>query len=169
MTFSPLNPSNPLPGFRFAVAFGASNDVAGALASGGVTQTVAGFQEVTGLDGSIEIHDYREGGRNEFTHKHATSTNFGNLTFKRGVALTPDLWLWFNQVRNGSFGARRSILVAHLDNAGNAAMVWYALRALPAKYVGPSWNAAQSAVALESIEVAHEGLVLLPGTEFVAV
>jgi hypothetical protein len=40
------------------------------------------------------------------------------------------------------------------------------LRALPAKFTGPGWNSGQSAVAVESLEVAHEGLVLVPGSEF---
>jgi phage tail-like protein len=145
-----------------------SEQVAGALAAGGVTQTIAGFQEVTGLESSIEIHEYKEGGRNDFTHKFATSTNFGNITFKRGVAVTPELWTWFDKVRRGSFGARRSILIAHLDYEGNAAMVWYVSRALPTKYSGPGWNAAQSSIAVESIEIAHEGLVLVPGSDFFA-
>jgi phage tail-like protein len=143
-----------------------SEQVAGALAAGGVTQTIAGFQEVTGLESSIEIHEYKEGGRNDFTHKFASTTNFGNITFKRGVAITPELWTWFDKVRRGSFGARRSILIAHLDYEGNAAMVWYVSRALPTKYSGPGWNAAQSSIAVESIEIAHEGLVLVPGSEF---
>jgi phage tail-like protein len=166
MTFPALNPSNPLPGFNFAVAFAESEQVSGAIAAGGVTQTIAGFQEVTGLGSSIEIHDYKEGGRNDSTHKFATSVNFDNITFKRGVALTPDLWDWFNQVRRGSFGARRSILIAHLGFDREVALVWYVSRALPAKYTGPSWNAAQSSVAVESIEVAHEGLELVPSSEF---
>lgn len=166
MTFPSLTISDPLPGFNFAVAFADTAEVAGAIASGGVTQTLAGFQEVSGLESSIEIFDYREGGRNDFTHKFATNTNFGNVTFKRGVALTPDLWSWYDDVRRGSFGARRAILIAHLDHAGDAALVWYLLRALPAKYTGASWNSSQSAVAIESLEVAHEGLVLLPGSEF---
>jgi phage tail-like protein len=166
MTFPALKPSNPLPGFNFAVTMAESEQVAGALAAGGVTQTIAGFQEVTGLESSIEIHEYKEGGRNDFTHKFATTTNFGNITFKRGVAITPELWTWFDKVRRGSFGARRSILIAHLDYEGNAAMVWYVSRALPTKYSGPGWNAAQSSIAVESIEIAHEGLVLVPGSEF---
>jgi phage tail-like protein len=166
MTFPALKPSHPLPGFNFAVTMAESEQVAGALAAGGVTQTIAGFQEVTGLESSIEIHEYKEGDRNDFTHKFASTTNFGNITFKRGVAVTPELWTWFDKVRRGSFGARRSILIAHLDYEGNAAMVWYVSRALPTKYSGPGWNAAQSSIAVESIEIAHEGLVLVPGSEF---
>jgi phage tail-like protein len=168
MTFPALNVSNPLPGFNFAVSFAETAQVAGAIASGGVRQTLAGFQEVSGLGGTNEIHDYKEGGRNDFTHKFATRINFENITFKRGVALTPDLWNWFNQVRRGSFGARRSIMIAHLGYAREAALVWYVSRALPTKYVGPSWNSSQSSVAIESIEIAHEGLELVAGGDFSA-
>lgn len=166
MIFPALEVSNPLPGFNFAVTFAESAEVSGALAQGGVTRMAAGFQEVSGLESTIEIHDYKEGGRNDFTHKFATNVNFGNITFKRGVALTPDLWRWYDQVRRGSFGARRSILIAQLDYERNAALVWYVSRALPAKYTGPSWNASQSSVAIESLEIAHEGLELVPATEF---
>lgn len=166
MTFPPLGPSNPLPGFRFAVTFAESTDVSGAGSGAGVRQISAGFQEVTGLESKLEIHEYKEGGRNDFTHKHVTQANFGNITLKRGVATTPDLWTWYDQVRQGSFGARRSLLIAQLDYDGSAALVWYVLRALPAKYTGPGWNAGQSSVAIESIEIAHEGLQLLPAVEF---
>jgi phage tail-like protein len=166
VTFRVLPLADPLPGFRFAVAFADTADPIGALAAGGVLPTVAGFSEVTGLDSTIEMHDYKEGGRNAFVHKFATRASFGNITFKRGVAVRPDLWQWYDRVRRGSFGARRSILIAHLDENGNGALLWFVSRGLPAKYSGPGWNASQNNVAIESIEVAHEGLELLPATDF---
>jgi phage tail-like protein len=167
MTFPALAPSNPLPGFNFAVAFAETTGVSAAIASGGVRQTIAGFQEISGLGATVEIQDYKEGGRNDFRHKFATALNFENITFRRGVALTPDLWNWFNQVRRGSYGARRSILIAHLASDFEVGFVWYIARALPTKYTGPSWNSSQSAVAIESLEVAHEGLELTAGGDFV--
>lgn len=167
MIFPGLTPSNPMPGFNFAVTFAESAGVSGGIAQGGVTRVSAGFQEISGLEASLEIHEYKEGGRNDHTHKFATNANFGNITFKRGVALTPDLWTWYAQVRGGSFGARRSILIAQLDYERNPALVWYVSRALPAKFVGPSWNSGQSSVAIKTLEVAHEGLELVPAEEFV--
>ncbi len=163
--FRAIEPSNPLPGFRFAVAFADSAEPIGAIAAGGAAQTVAGFSEITGLDGTLEMHDYKEGGRNSFVHKLPTRASFGNITFKRGVAVRPHLFRWYDRVRRGDFGARRSILIAHLDERGDAALVWLVFRALPAKYVGPGWNASQSSVAIESLEVAHEGLELVTGAE----
>jgi phage tail-like protein len=166
VTFRARERSNPLPGFRFAVAFADTAEPIGAIAAGGVLQTVAGFSEVTGLDSTLEMHDYKEGGRNHFVHKFATRASFSNITFKRGVAVRPDVWRWYDRVRRGSFGARRSILIAHLDAGGDPRLVWFVSRALPAKYVGPSWNALQNNVAIESLEVAHEGLELLPASDF---
>jgi phage tail-like protein len=166
---SGVSPSNPLTGFRFAVSFSDQGSAAsslvtaigGGMAIGGVSPSVGGFAEISGLDASIEMFDYKEGGRNHFVHKFATRASFGNLSFKRGVALTPDLWQWYDKVRHGSFGARRGVTIHHLNADGSTALVWNVTRALPLKYTGPSWNAGASSVAIEAIEMAHEGLELV--------
>jgi len=166
---SGVTPSNPLTGFRFAVSFSdATSPGSGLLTlgslvpTGGVTPSACGFSEISGLESSIEMFDYKEGGRNDFIHKFATRASYGNLSFKRGVALTPDLWQWYDKVRQGSFGARRGVTITHLNADGSAGLVWNVTRALPLKYTGPSWNAGQSSVAIESLEIAHEGLELGP-------
>jgi phage tail-like protein len=161
VTFQPVDAPYPLSGFRFTVAFSQAAGPAGALVSGGVTSSISGFSEISGLDASIEMFDYKEGGRNDYLHKFATRASFGNITFKRGVAVTPDLLQWHDEVRQGSFGARRGIMIAHLADDGSPALVWSVHRALPVKYVGPSWNAGSSSVAIESLEIAHEGLELV--------
>jgi phage tail-like protein len=166
MMFPALTISNPLPGFNFAVSFSESDLPASAIAGSGVSQVVAGFQEVSGLESSIQIQEYKEGGINDYTHKFASTVNFGNITFKRGAAVTPDLWSWYSRVRRGSYGARRTIVIAHLDYEGQAALVWTVRRALPSKYTGPAWNSGQSSVGIESLEIAHEGLELVPATDF---
>lgn len=166
MTFRALRPSNPLLGFRFAVTFAETSSPAAAIASGAVAQVAAGFSEISGLGSSLEIHEYREGGRNDFTHKFATRGNHSNITLRRGVAFVPDLFEWYNRVQGGSFGARREILIAHLDTEGSPAQVWYVSRALPTRYTGPSWDASQSSVAVEGLEIAYEGLELVPGANF---
>jgi phage tail-like protein len=169
---SGLSPSDPLTGFRFSVSFSDQSSSGGGLLTaigsllslGGVTPSVGGFSEISGLDSSIEMFDYKEGGRNDYVHKFATRASFGNLNFKRGVALTPDLWQWYDKVRHGSYGARRGVTITHLNPDGSPALVWNVTRALPLKYTGPAWNAGQSSVAIESIEMAHEGLELVPTT-----
>jgi phage tail-like protein len=165
MTFGPVIPSDPLSGFRFAVSFADTSGPAGTIASGGVSGTVAGFSEISGLDSTLEMFDYKEGGRNDYVHKFPTRASFGNLSLKRGVATTPDLWQWYDSVRSGSYGARRSITIAHLDESGNAALIWHITRALPTKYTGPSWNAAQSTVAIEALDVVYEAIELVQGSD----
>jgi len=167
MSFEPLRPSNPLSGFRFAVSFGEASLPAAALAPGGVIPLQIGFSEVNGLGATLEAHPYPEGGRNDTTLKFPTKTNFGNITFRRGVALDLSLFLWFDKVRSGSFGARRSVLIAHLDDMGLPALIWYVHRAFPVAYNGPTWSSTQNAVAIESLELAHEGLTAVPGGAFV--
>jgi phage tail-like protein len=166
MNFAPLRPSDPLSAFRFAVSFGEASLPAAALAPGGVIPLQIGCQEVSGLGGTLEALPYQEGGRNDTTLKFPTRTNFGNITFRRGVALDLSLFLWFDKVRSGSFGTRRSVLIAHLDEQGLTSLVWYVHRAFPVAFNGPTWNASQNAVAIESLELAHEGLMVVPGVSF---
>lgn len=167
MSFAPLRPSNPLSGFRFAVSFGEASLPAALLAPGGVLGIQIGFSEVSGLGATLEAHPYQEGGRNDTTLKFPTRTDFGNITFRRGVALDMTLFRWFDKVRSGSFGDRRSVLIAHLDDLGLPALVWYAHRAFPVSYTGPTWDSSQNTIAVESLELAHEGLELAPGMSFV--
>lgn len=162
MSFEALRPPVPLAGFRFAVTF-AFTPSAGAFASGAFVPFQAGFSEVSGLAGSIETHTYQEGGRNDRVLKFPTRADYGNVTFRRGMSFGREIFDWYDQVRRGSFGARRSILVAQLDGRGNPALVWYLFRAFPIAYTAPSLDAGQSALSIESLEVAHEGIELIPG------
>lgn len=166
MTFPALSPSDPLRAFRFAVTLAEASLPAAALAPGGIIPLQIGFSEVSGLGGSIEIHPYQEGGRNHTTLKFPTRADFGNITFKRGVAFVPAVFDWFQSVRRGNFGARRSIMIAHLDEAGVPAQVWSVRRAIPTSYTGPNWDATQSTVAVESLEVVHEGIELVSAGAF---
>lgn len=166
MTFAPLRPSAPLTGFRFAVSFGEASLPAAALAPGGVIPLQIGCSRVSGLGAKLDTFTYQEGGRNDTTLKFANRTDFTNITFSRGVALDMSLFRWFDDVRKGSFGTRRAALIAHLDDRGVPALVWYVHRAIPVTYTGPEWDSTHNAVAIESLEIAHEGLELVPGQSF---
>lgn len=166
MSFAPRTPSSPLPGYRFAVTFTLSPSAGAIVAGSGVVPVQAGFSEVSGLGASVEMHTYNEGGRNDRVLKFATRADYGNITFRRGITLGRELFDWYDQVRRGSFGARRSILIAHLDERGEIQLVWYVFRALPTSYVGPTWDAGQNALAIESLEIVHEGIELVPASDF---
>jgi len=117
----------------------------------------AGFNEVTGLQAEIEVQEYREGGVNDFMHKFAGSVKFpSNLVLKNGITDSVKLWTWYQEVMRGQF-ARKSLDVVLLDAAGDEKRRWKFKEAYPVKWNGPSLKATSSEVALESLELAHEG------------
>jgi phage tail-like protein len=107
--------------------------------------------------------DYREGGVNNYVHRFATRASYANLTLKHGVIyLYDDLWTWHHDWVQG-IGNRKDGLVVLLDESKNPAKIWKFKNGIPTKWVGPSLNASQSNLAIESLEIAHEGLELQLG------
>lgn len=118
--------------------------------------TVAGFTECSGLASETEVVEYREGG--DFrTRKLPGLTKFPNIVLKRGLTLDRSLWEWRQTVVNGTVD-RRSGSVILLDAARNEVARWNFFEAWPSKWEGPALNAQSSAVAIETLEIAHEGL-----------
>jgi phage tail-like protein len=135
--------------------------VGSALLSGLLDAAAGGFSECQGLESSLKVEEYGEGGNNGTLLKFPGRMSWGNLTLKRGVAANTSLWDWAYGFVEGR-GKRRDGVVVLMDGAMVPANVWYFRRGLPLKYSGPQLNASQSNVALESIEIAHEGLYQLP-------
>ena len=136
-------------------------NVVGKLITAAVNFEVAGFSECSGLEATVEFQEYREGGQNGFVYKFPTRATFANLTLRHGVIYRyDDLWSWHNDFVTGQ-GKRKDGTIVLLDESrSNPAKVWWFHRGLPTKWVGPALNANQSAVAFESLEIAHEGLFL---------
>lgn len=154
--------NDPLSVFNFYLSLVNSPVVSDGLAVPAGNYQVAGFSECTGLDATVEVIEYKEGGVNDYVHKFPTRASFGNITLKRGViSLSDDLWSWHNDFVHG-MGTRRDGLIYLLDEARQPAKVWKFRRGIPVKWVGPSLNASQSSIAIESLEIAHEGLSLKP-------
>jgi phage tail-like protein len=151
---------DPLSTFNFYITLIDSSNLAGTLITAAVNFAVAGFSECTGLDATVEIMDYREGGMNTYVHRLATRAMYSNLTLKHGVIyLYDDLWTWhYNWVQG--IGTRKDGLLVLQDESRNPAKIWKFKRGIPTKWVGPVFNASQSNVSIESLEFAHEGLVL---------
>jgi phage tail-like protein len=155
--------NDPLPCYNFYITLLDSSNVVGTVISAVVNFAVAGFSECNGLDASIEMFDYKEGGQNGFVHKFATRTSYSNITLKRGVVYqNDDLWKWHFSWVQGQ-GKRRDGLISLMDEGRNPLKVWKFKRGLPVKWTGPSLNASQSNVAIESLEIAHEGLQMEVG------
>jgi len=139
----------------------------GALAAGGGAAIAglandAGFSECTGLELSMQPEEYKEGGRNGAVLKFPSRVTWTNLTLKRGAALSDELWNWHYGFVIGS-GTRRDGVITLLDASRKPVSAWFFRRGLPVKYTGPSFNATQNTVAIEAIEIAHEGLHLVSG------
>lgn len=121
-----------------------------------------GFSECSGLDLTLQPEEYKEGGNNGGTLKFASRATWSNLTLRRGVSASTDLWEWHASFVEGH-GKRRDGVIVLLDSARLPIQAWYFRRGLPVKYSGPALNAAQNNVAIESIEIAHEGIHQVPG------
>lgn len=154
---------DPLGVFNFYLTLIDTSNVVGTLITAAMNYKVAGFSECSGLDATVEVIDYKEGGLNDYVHKFPTRASHANLTLKHGVIyLYDDLWSWHYEFVQGR-GNRKDGLVVLLDEAKKPAKVWKFKRGIPMKWVGPSLNAAQSNAAIESLEIAHEGLLLEVG------
>jgi len=136
-------------------AVGAPLDLAGLVPAGG-------FSECSGLEMSMPPEEYKEGGRNGAVLKFPSRVAWSNLSLKKGAAVSTELWDWHYGFVIGA-GRRRDGVIALLDAAHAPTLVWFFRRGLPIKYSGPTLNAAQNTVAIEAIEIAHEGLFQVPG------
>jgi phage tail-like protein len=121
-----------------------------------------GFSECSGLELAMQPEEYREGGNNAAVLKFAGRATWSNVTLKRGVSPNTELWDWHFSFIEGR-GKRRDGVIVLLDAGRQPHQAWYFRRGLPVKYSGPSLNATQNGVAIEAIEIAHEGLQQIAG------
>lgn len=118
------------------------------------------FQEFSGLSGSNEVFEVKEGGLNSRTHKFVTRSSAGDLTLKRGFVNSRDLFDWFDRAAVNTLTERHNGCVIMMDDNNQAVCRWWFFRAFPTKWEGPSMNAAQSAVAVEALTLACEWVEL---------
>jgi phage tail-like protein len=117
-----------------------------------------GFQEVSGLGADLEVMAYPEGGVNDYVHQLPVRHSWGRIVLKRGLLVTAALWTWYQAGLTQSLGARRDGTVILLTPQGVPAVAWNFRAGLAAKWTGPSFDAMRDAVAIESLEIAHQGL-----------
>jgi phage tail-like protein len=121
--------------------------------------TRAAFQEASGFDSAIDVIEHREGGENTTVRKLPGMTKYSNVTLKWGTAPDRDLYDWHRQWVTGDPAAtRRNGSIVLLDRQGQEQIRWNFFNAWPAKWTGPSFNAEGNDVAIETLELAHEGL-----------
>lgn len=124
---------------------------------------VGGFSECSGLEMTMKTEDYQEGGNNGATLRFANRVEWSAITLKKGVGLSGMLWDWHYGFVTG-VGRRRDGLIVLLDEQRRPSIVWLFRRGLPTRYSGPNLNATENSVAIESIEISHEGIYQVPGS-----
>jgi len=122
--------------------------------------TVAAFSEVSGLTAETEVIEYRTGGMLGGVRKLAGLTKYTNITLKRGMTQNLELWTWYKNVVDGKTD-RRSASIVLLDEAHQEVLRWNVANAWPRKWDGPALNARHNEIAIETLELAHEGLELI--------
>ena len=137
-------PMDPYRGFRFKVQID------------GITK--AGFREVSGLDAGTDAVDYRDGDGTTM-RKLAGLQKFSNITLKRGITTDQDLWKWRSMVMDGKIkDARKNGQIILLDDEGKEAAEWTFTDGWPTKLTFPTFNATANEVAIDTLEITHEGL-----------
>ena len=136
----------PLPKFHFLVEWGGSR---------------IGFTEVSGLDISTELIEYRDGASPEFSKiKMPGQRKFSNITLKRGSFQGDNqFYSWFNTVSLNTID-RRDLTVSLLNENHEPVIVWKIKNAWPTKITPTDLKADGNEVAIETLELAHEGLTI---------
>jgi len=117
-----------------------------------------GFSECSGLVVETEFEERREGGLNGYVHRFPKGTKFTNVILKRGLIDSDRLWQWHQDLVAGQVTALNVSIILR-DPAGNdTKWKWHLERAYPVKWTGPEFKADASAVAIETLELAHHGL-----------
>jgi phage tail-like protein len=178
----------PALNFNFVVAlWNVEASLFGSSALGMAAQVAAsllmgGFSEVQGLNAEFDIETYDEGGRADGPHRFVKRTKFPNLVFRSGVSFSPGIWDWYREIAQGSGPrTRKSGLIILMDRGGFGLesagpgglgripiAAWTFTNAYPEKLQGPTLNARGNEVAIETLELSHEGIervspTMIPG------
>lgn len=122
--------------------------------------TRAAFHEASGLDSTINVIEHREGGQNITTQKYPGQVSYSAISLKWGMSDDTDLYQWHRQWVDGDPAAtRRNGSIVLLDRQGQEKARWNFFQAWPSKWTGPSFSAEGNDIAIETLELAHEGLV----------
>lgn len=120
---------------------------------------VAGFAECSGLTNETDPIDYREGSEDTVVRKLPGLRKFTNIVLQRGYTDSTAIWDWRKAVVDGqTIRANGSITL--LNEARQPALRFEFREGWPCKYEGPSFNAKNNEVAIEKLEICHEGVVL---------
>jgi phage tail-like protein len=119
--------------------------------------TRAAFQEASGFDSTIDVIEHREGGENTTMRKFPGLTKYSNIVLKWGITDDRELYDWHRRIVRGDMERKNGSIVL-LDRRGEEVVRWNFVRAWPSKWDGPDLNAEGTDAAIETLELAHEGV-----------
>jgi phage tail-like protein len=137
--------NDPLPGYFFQV------EIDG--------QAISFFKSVGGLKMDTEVTEFREGGQTDSTRKLAGATRYTNIRLTRGFTGDRSLYDWFITTQKPN-PVRVNGRIVMFDRRGNRVAVFKFVNGFPAKWEGPDLDASKNEIAIETLEIAHEGLTL---------
>ena len=120
---------------------------------------LASFSDCSGLSATISTEKLEEGGSNHTTYKFPGRADYSNITLKHGVTHSADLFNWFLKVLRREPGIRKPVSIKLLNSQLEELQSWHFVDAFPVKWDGPSLQAGANSIAVESIELAHNGFL----------
>ncbi|MBK1657106.1 phage tail protein [Paracraurococcus ruber] len=156
----------PFIPFRFQVALFPGQGAGGQSMPASLLCAGA-FSDVGGLEATMTPRTIKEGGRNWGAIQRAGNTAFGTLVLKRGVTSVDHLWVWFDVVaRRANYALRMTGRIDVVDAVENGRprtlMRWWVENAMPIRFKAPDLSATASQVAVEELQLVHEGLTAEP-------
>ncbi len=118
-----------------------------------------GFSECSGLEATMAVDEYAEGGRNTGLLKFPGRVRHPNIKLRRGVTSSLVLWQWHEDFLRGR-GRRRDGIISLLNDTGDVVRSWRFQRGIPTRWAGPPMHALGGQIAVEELEIAHEGLIV---------
>jgi phage tail-like protein len=145
----PVFRNDPYPAYNFEVIVaGISDDGASVRGS---------FSEVSGLGAEITPIEYRTGSEPNRVRKLPGLNKFTNIVLKRGIIGDLTFWNWLVSAMQGNV-QRTAVSIILLDENRTPVLRWNCVRAWPCKWSGPGLNAKTNEVAIETLELCHEGI-----------
>jgi len=143
-----------------ATPYGAFNFFVNLNGPIGEDQPLGGFSDVSGLGSEITIAEYRNGNeRPNHVRKIPGIHKVSDVTLKRGIVNSSDLWGWITQTRNEGVAAKRTVVITMRDETGRPVQKWTLGNVVPMKYSGPTLAAKGGGdVAMEELVLSSESL-----------
>ncbi|MGB4863426.1 MAG: phage tail protein [Tepidiformaceae bacterium] len=120
------------------------------------------FTECSGFEAKVEVEEYKEGGLNDYVHKLPGRQSYANITLKRGMTNSVELWDWLNRLatKSAKRDEKKDISVVLRDGKGDEILRWNLTKAYPVKWTSPTMQTDQSSIMVETLELAFQEVTM---------